>query len=257
MTGPYKMVGRDFYKAVGYILTLSQIRNLKQINCHRSDPTEITTSTHFHQQKTLKMMKTLVSLLLLIAPVVAASGLRGPQDDDAIFCHLFVATGSEAEDHGDETLVKYQCLFDDNESRRNKYEIDLPESFLKEHLRIIMQNPVLRIPGGTVTKHSVHVPENAAITVHAETSPRRRLAPKSGTPKTLTVRVIANGNSQPQNSKSQLQGRVFGVGGDAEDNTVFTQYKKCSFGAQDIQPATSGNGMQSGVVDVNAPIDIA
>jgi hypothetical protein len=204
------------------------------------------------------MLKTLVSLLLLIAPVATASGLlRGSQDDNAIFCHLFVATGSEAEAHGDETLVKYQCLFDDNESRRNKYEIDLPVSFLKEHQRIIMQNPVLRIPGGTVTKHSVHVPENADITIHAETSPRRRLAPKSGTPKTLTVRVIANGNAQPQNSKSQLQGRVFGVGGDAEDNTVFTQYKKCSFGAQDIQPATSGNGVQSGVVDVNAPIDIA
>jgi hypothetical protein len=203
------------------------------------------------------MMKTLVSLLLLIAPMVAASGLRGPQHDDAIFCHLFVASGSESRmEHGDETLVKYQCLFDEDE-RRRKHVIDLPQSFLNEHKRIIMQNPILRIPGGVVTKRSVHIPANADITIHAETSPRRRLAPKSGTPTALTVRVIANGNAQPDETKSQLQGRIFGEGDDAQENTVFTQYKKCSFGAQDIQPATAGNGVQSGVVEVNADIDIA
>jgi hypothetical protein len=50
-----------------------------------------------------------------------------------------VATGSAAREHGDETFVKYQCMFD-NESRR-RHEIDLPESFLKEHQRILMQNP--------------------------------------------------------------------------------------------------------------------
>jgi hypothetical protein len=203
------------------------------------------------------MIKTLVSLLLLIAPTVSASGqgLRGSQDD-AIFCHLFVATGSEAAEHGDETLIKYQCMFDDDESRR-RHHIDLPQSFLKEHQTLVMQNPILRIPGGVVTKHTVHVPVNADITVHADTSPRRKLAPKSGTPRALSVRVIANGNKQPRESKSELQGRVFGIGPDAEANTVFTQYKKCSFGAQDIQPATEGNGVESGVVEVTAPIDIA
>jgi hypothetical protein len=205
------------------------------------------------------MMKTLVPLLLLIAPVVAASGLRGPQDDDnAILCHLFVATGSEAKEHGDETFVKYQCMFDQDESEsRRRHEIDLPEAFLKEHQRIIMQNPVLRIPGGAITKHSVHVPDNADITIHAETSPRRRLAPKSGTPRILTVRVIANGNAQPLESKAELQGRVYGVGPDAQANTALTQFKKCSFGAQDIQATTSGNGVQNGVVDVNADINLA
>jgi hypothetical protein len=91
------------------------------------------------------MMKTFVSLLLLITPMVAASGLRGPQDDDAIFCHLFVATGSEAEEHGDETFVKYQCLFEHDESRR-RHEIDLPEAFLKEHQRIIIRIPFFASP---------------------------------------------------------------------------------------------------------------
>jgi hypothetical protein len=200
------------------------------------------------------MIKTLVSLLLLITPVVAASGLRGPQDDDAIFCHLFVATASQAEEHGDETFVKYQCLFEHDESRR-KHEIALPEAFLKEHQRIIMQNPVLRIPGGAITKHSVHIPENADITIHAETSPRRRLAPKSGQPRVLTVRVIASGRG-PSESKSILQGRVHGTGPDAQANTVLTQFKKCSFGAQDIQTAT-GNGVENGVVDVNVNIETA
>jgi hypothetical protein len=203
------------------------------------------------------MMKSLVSLLLLSTPLVIASrrGLRG-SEDDAIFCHLFIASGSEDEEHGVATLIKYQCLFDDDESR-HRHEIDLPESFLKEHKSLLMQNPVLRIPGGVVRKQAVLVPENADITVHADTSPHRRLAPKSGTPKALTVRIIANGNAQPQETKSQLQGRVYGVGPDAQNNTVWSQYKKCSFGALDVQPTTAGNGVQSGVVDVNANIDIA
>jgi hypothetical protein len=49
---------------------------------------------------------------------------------------------------------------------------------------------------------------------------------------------------------------VYGVGPDAQANTALTQFKKCSFGAQDIQ-ATHGNGVQNGVVDVNADINIA
>jgi hypothetical protein len=154
--------------------------------------------------------------------MVAASGLRGRQDDNAIFCHLFVATGSEAKEYGDETLIKYQCLFDHDE-RRHRHEIDLPEAFLQEYQRVIMQNPILRIPSGAITKHSVYVPENADISVHAETSPRRRLAPTGGKPRALTVRVIANGNAQPKESKTELQGRVYGVGLDAQANTVFTQ----------------------------------
>jgi hypothetical protein len=202
------------------------------------------------------MMKAVVSLLLLIAPIATAFGLRGSEDDDAIFCHLFVATGSEAEGYGDETLIKYQCLFNHGASTR-RHEIDLSEAFLKEHHRIIMHNPVLRIPGGAITEHSIHIPENADITIHAETSNRRRLAPKSRTPRALTVRGMANGNTQPQESKAKLQGRVYGVGPDAQANTVFTQFKKCSLGAQDIQNATSGNGVQDGVVDVTADIDIA
>jgi hypothetical protein len=33
------------------------------------------------------------------------------------FCHLFVATGSAAEEHGDETFVKYQCMFDNEQTQ--------------------------------------------------------------------------------------------------------------------------------------------
>jgi hypothetical protein len=137
-------------------------------------------------------MKTLVTLLLLISPMVTAFGqdLRGSQDD-AIFCHLFVASNPEkeagAEEHSDGTLTNYQCMFDDDVSRQ-KYEIELPHSFLKEHQSLITQTPILRIPGGVVTKNSVYVPVNADITVHAETSPHPRLAPKKGN--FLSVRII-------------------------------------------------------------------
>jgi hypothetical protein len=153
-------------------------------------------------------------------------------------------------------LYSFTRSFLSGKSRTNNRLLGKSRLTSRTETKVTKRTPDVRTYS-TVTKHYVHVPENADITIHAATSPRRRLAPKSGTPKTLTVRVIANGNAQPENSKSQLQGRVFGVGGDAEGNTVFTQYKKCSFGAQDIQPATSGRGVQSGVVDVYAPIDIA
>jgi hypothetical protein len=137
--------------------------------------------------------------LLFIAPPVAASGLRGPQDDDAILCHLFVATGSAAEEHGDETFVKYQCMFDNDESRR-RHEIDLPEAFLKEHQRIIMQNPVLRIPR-CHHEHSFTFQKMPT----SRFTPRLLPAPigsESGTSKILTVRVISNALE----SKAELQG---------------------------------------------------
>jgi hypothetical protein len=71
------------------------------------------------------MMKTIVSLLLVIT-MVAASGLRGPQDDDAIFCHLFVATGSEQKNTATKTSSTSACL---TTKSRRRHEIDLPEAF--------------------------------------------------------------------------------------------------------------------------------
>jgi hypothetical protein len=70
------------------------------------------------------MMKTLNPPF---APMVAASGLRGPQDDDAIFCHLFVATGSESK----RTTTKRSsstsaCL---TTTKQTQADIDLPEAF--------------------------------------------------------------------------------------------------------------------------------
>jgi hypothetical protein len=38
MTGLYKVVGRDFYKAAGYSHTLSQIRNLTNIINFQTSP---------------------------------------------------------------------------------------------------------------------------------------------------------------------------------------------------------------------------
>jgi hypothetical protein len=68
--------------------------------------------------------------------MVAASGLRGPQDDDNAILAICSSPPVRKKEHGDETFVKYQCMFDQDESRR-RHEIDLPEAFLKEHQRII------------------------------------------------------------------------------------------------------------------------
>jgi hypothetical protein len=154
-----------------------------------------------------------------------------------------------SKEHGDETFVKYQCMFD-----RTKADAGMRSTFRKHFEgtnRIIMQNPVLRIPGGAITKHSVHVPDNADITIHAETSPRADWSEVAQ--RILTVRVIANGNAQPRRTKPSFRA-VYGVG-PCPGATRLTQFKKCSFGAQDIQANVRVMGVQ--VVDVNADINIA
>jgi hypothetical protein len=107
------------------------------------------------------MMKTIVSLLLVNFGTFGGPPLdcERPQDDDAGFCHLFVASGSQQKNTATEHLSSISMF--DNESRR-RHEIDLPESFLKEH-HLIMQNPVLSYPGGAITKDSVHVPKTPDI----------------------------------------------------------------------------------------------
>jgi hypothetical protein len=158
---------------------------------------------------------------------------------------LFVATGSAAEEHGDETFVKYQCMFD-NESRR-RHEIDLPEAFLKEHHNYHAESSSSH-PRRCHHEDSVHVPKTRDITITPRFS-RRRLAPKmalqdSGPFALLPTVMPSPGDQSPTSG-------VYGVGPDAQANTVLTQYKKCSFGAHPARNA--GNGVQNGVVDVNAP----
>jgi hypothetical protein len=99
--------------------------------------------------------------------MVAASGLRGSGRralSFAICSSLTVRQKNTATKHSSSISA---CLAID-ESRR-RHEIDLPEAFLKEHQRIIMQNPVLRIPAVPSAFRSRS--RNADITIHMRLLP--------------------------------------------------------------------------------------
>jgi len=210
------------------------------------------------------MMKIIASLLLLTTlqtPLTATatvatptSQLRGADHDQALFCHLFVASAAVIDEA--ERVSKYQCMFDNDDNNGIMHEIDLPVDFLKDHESLILGTPILKIPGGQMLDNgAVHVPDFSTVTIHAKTSPRRRLAPRSGTPNVLAVYVTAPGET-PRDSASDMRGRIFQKGPQYEDNTVITQYDKCSFGKQKIQETSNGSNIVDGVVEVSVPFSI-
>jgi hypothetical protein len=118
-------------------------------------------SNHFHdfkQNTTKQDDEDTRTSLLLIAPVVAASGLRGPRRRHAILA-ICSSPPVRKQRTRRRNIVKYQCMFDQDESRR-RHEIDLPEAFLKEHQRIISRIPFF---ASRRCHHEapVHVPDNA------------------------------------------------------------------------------------------------
>jgi hypothetical protein len=101
--------------------------------------------------------------------VVAAWDCADLKTTTCYLCHLFVATGSEAKNtatkHSSSTSA---CL------TRTKADAGMRSTFRK-HFEGAPTNYHAESrsshPGGAITKHSVHVPDNADITIHAETSP--------------------------------------------------------------------------------------
>jgi hypothetical protein len=167
---------------------------------------------------------------ILLHHMVAASGLRGPQDDGYLLPFVRRHPVQESKRTTTETFVKYQHM---ETTTKQTLRSTFRKHFEGGHQRIIMQNPVL-----------------ASWRCHHETlRSRSRKHESRFTPRlppdadwlttewqtgTLTVRVIANGNAQPGE-----QAGAACVALDPMPSQVF-QYKKCSFGAQDIQPHDIG-----------------
>ena len=82
-------------------------------------------------------------------------------------------------------------------------------------------------------------------------------APKTGNNSLLAVRVTSSTyNEQPQTDIDKIKGRVFGVGPKKETHTVMTQFEACSFGKQNLYPAT-GDNIDDGIVEVDVNFKIA
>lgn len=138
-------------------------------------------------------------------------------------------------------------------------QILLPESFVRDSKRYIGDSPVLRISEATIERDSVTFPVGANITLQSKRLPNRRLAtvPSRGTSSVVAARIVTEGGEQPSNTLNELRGQVFGVGRDAERQTVLTQYEQCSFGAKKLEAATVGTGVVDGVVQVQVNLPIA
>jgi hypothetical protein len=106
-----------------------------------------------------------------------------------------------------------------------------------------MQNPV-RIPGGAITKHSVHVPENADITIHAETSPPAPIGSERWqTEDSDRSRCIAT--VMPNPGKRASGPRVW-CWTRCPANTVLPSTRNAHSVPRTSRPTTSGNGVQNG-----------
>jgi hypothetical protein len=191
---------------------------------------------------------------------------------DSIDCHLHIVAGTDMYDGAH--LEKYQCLVSkshENESQDDidgyemlsLVEVELPETFVSEHRRILAHTPVLRITGGVYDNSGVLVaPEKhkgrRGVVVTDKVSPHRRLAVMTGVKKVLAVRVVTTLGQEPSESFDELRGRIMGAGPRPEMHTVCSQMKACSMDALDIQPADSndGTGIIDGVVQVTVNLRI-
>ena len=98
----------------------------------------------------------------------------------------------------------------------------------------------------------MYIPKDALVEVQTQT--RRNLADKTGTLKTLVIRIIDSQGVAPDADANQIRNDVF------EDGvSLKTQYDKCSYGKLKIEPfngkTSTDKQVNGGVVDVQVDFD--
>jgi hypothetical protein len=113
---------------------------------------------------------------------------------------------------------------------------------------------IFRVSEGVVQGRFLLVPSNAMVEIdNPPPEGRRHLASKTGTLKTLVIRVIGNnGQSPPTFSKADAIDDMF-----TDGVSLKTQFAACSYNQLTIQPysgtTTKGVAITGGVVDVKIP----
>jgi Gametolysin peptidase M11 len=157
----------------------------------------------------------------------------------------------------DTEVHSYHCkLDDDNDDNMRLYPVALPADFIQSNEMLFNYNPVLNITNAQVMEDSIKLSPSSNISIHQETSPHRRLAPKSGSPTVLSVYVTSTYGQVPDSTVDDIKNGIFGTGLNNAPYNTLKQYKDCSYGALTMQPATLGN-VDGGVVQVqvNRPLD--
>jgi hypothetical protein len=176
------------------------------------------------------MIRVLVVWVAVIITQAAGASLRHPRRlVEDLLCHI-QAMDIEYDSDGELDEVDYVCIVNDQ-----VYGIvDLPGLF--------------QVPGTTLTISKawidpndamIHIASDANLT--SDSNEVRRLAPTIGVNQVLVVRV-SYFDKAPTLSASQLAGRIFGTGPDAEAVSLSSQFRACSFGKLELVPA-DGTGV--------------
>ncbi|CAB9499848.1 glutathione Stransferase [Seminavis robusta] len=156
----------------------------------------------------------------------------------------------------------YLCRLQGHSYHKSRagYRIELPQPFANTHREELDEaDATICISKGYVdgNSHRVVIDEDAAVSM---ISNRRRLsghlAPIAGKRNVLAVQLTTSMNEHPELSMVDIQGSIFGTGSRAPGHDFASQYRDCSFGALDFQPAT-GNNIQNGVTHVRMQKPVA
>jgi Gametolysin peptidase M11 len=200
---------------------------------------------------------------------VAPSTVPEVEHGQTVFCHLFTrymlvsnnlelgSTNTSTASYN-ETQDSYHCVLEDEKDPNWHFRtVVLPDHFVQSHGTYLSNNPVLRITHAIAGEYSIELTDNSEVSVHQEISPHRRMAPKTGSPTAIFIRVLSTSGHAPANSADELRNGIMGTGPNPTLYNPLRQYAACSFGQLRIQPATIGNNVRGGVLDVvvNRPID--
>jgi hypothetical protein len=147
-------------------------------------------------------------------------------------------TGNPVEDFANARFVQsWSCEIDENDGNGSRF-VDIQgiaPSFLNQHAT--SGGSILNVTGSVINGNKLSVPHHATVQIE-DVASSRRLAPSSGSLKTLIVRVTgtyANGTLvSPTASAAQLINDVFD-----DDSCLATQYARCSNGALTISKPTN------------------
>jgi Gametolysin peptidase M11 len=187
-------------------------------------------------------------------------------DEGTIFCHLFpqhILIDEDDNDVSTSTKVftkevhSYHCMLDRDDDPEGKMRsISLPAEFEQQHEDYLHMSPVLKITRATVREHTIDLSDNSSVSIHQDVSPHRQLAPKSGAPNVLAIYVTDSNNQAPKSSLVDIKNGIMGTG-PSPTYTLMNQFRDCSYGQLNMQPATAGNNVNGGVLELrlNFPIN--
>jgi hypothetical protein len=167
-------------------------------------------------------------------------------------------------DDGRAPVKELKCLVDKDWNGYNNgvddfcYSITLPSTILEANDAAIRSGTFyVAIPNAEIIDDGssvpyVTVPDPSAVAIVQGVRRERHLVDRELQTRynsVLVVRVSTSSGDTCDPSANQLAGSVLGIGSQAIQHSMKSQYEACSYGQQSFTPV-SGNGVVNGVVDV-------